>query len=871
MTAVNCSLPAVIDPNETCHVTEDGWANFNADSVPDGLVSLTIATLSAEYTNVTGGVNRAHPGVLSDAELATNGRYVLSCPDTSWEKNLQATVTRPRELTRFGAEWIQLYAVDKWEVLQGEHEPWERNIWNSTVPLWGARPGFANTSTDPSQEPADVLDVHMPLPWKGDFEFRYGTPALKNDCPEPGCVESNDTATATGKWIAVEFKKTLLRVGSPWASCGAAESYEGVGTILPLFLRHPNLEAPAYTEVASVVKAHTETPVYVVLQMYTPTSGNTYRNGTVKANALKWTVGNANATDDDGATYSTCWLSGDPCPDDLAFCSAENCNVQKWQALVAELRTNANVKVLGYVETLAAPSTPDSADVAANCLAYPYGWGNVDLNELFKLGCYEYTDGGYEQCVLACAELNATELRSAEQVRQSCQDGCSFAQCWPGTPWATTRGCSACSPVWRLDAIAPDLFSSEACPATPPQARTEADLLADATAAHDALAAVGGLDGVYFGSVDGTAVAPSVLAASKYWKDQALITVFATGAPLFHAAALSNETVHGGGAPDVWVTCTQNWTALGSWSPFAWYPEEAPTRWGALVADVPEGDIDAAAAALFDRGYGFVHLHSAADYSTPSVHLAEVLAAVARQKTGGRRLGRSLTSSSPTYRWGCDDALVACAPVCLQTTGLSTVKVPASECAGAPLDPCGCDCIYDAEWACDAGGAAACFAKDTRAGDDLREVADVVCEMRGTPKPSFDAGCYVMGTGRGEAPSAECRAQSEAAGAWRAACGDVAPELCRLRYEAGLQALALKTAVDIAVEPVVREQSTAPPTTPAPAPSSVPPADTESPSILTTTTVSPTVDPSDEVPEFKMVIWSFASSLTALAVVALLA
>ena len=125
--------------------------------------------------------------------------------------------------------------------------------------------------------------------------------------------------------------------------------------------------------------------------MYTPTSGNTYRNGTVKANALKWTVGNANATDDDGAPsavqiiaremiwrgcrgielqgtgissgypkddsptrtsshtvsrtckkradenhsarYSTCWLSGDPCPDDLAFCSAENCNVQKWQVI----------------------------------------------------------------------------------------------------------------------------------------------------------------------------------------------------------------------------------------------------------------------------------------------------------------------------------------------------------------------------------------------------------------------------------------------------------------------------------------------------------------------------------------------------------
>ena len=65
------------------------------------------------------------------------------------------------------------------EVLQGEHEPWERNIWNSTVPLWGARPGFTNPSTDPSQEPADVLYVHMPLPWNGDFEFRCaGSTAL---------------------------------------------------------------------------------------------------------------------------------------------------------------------------------------------------------------------------------------------------------------------------------------------------------------------------------------------------------------------------------------------------------------------------------------------------------------------------------------------------------------------------------------------------------------------------------------------------------------------------------------------------------------------------------------------------------------------
>ena len=35
---------------------------------------------------------------------------------------------------------------------------------------------------------------------------------------------------------------------------------------------------------------------------------------------------------------------------------------------------------------------PGFADVAANCLAYPYGWGSDDLNELFKLGCYEYAE-----------------------------------------------------------------------------------------------------------------------------------------------------------------------------------------------------------------------------------------------------------------------------------------------------------------------------------------------------------------------------------------------------------------------------------------------------------------------------------------------
>ena len=40
-----------------------------------------------------------------------------------------------------------------------------------------------------------------------------------------------------GYWVAVEFKETLLRVGTPWAECSdyalGAESYD-VGTIAPI-------------------------------------------------------------------------------------------------------------------------------------------------------------------------------------------------------------------------------------------------------------------------------------------------------------------------------------------------------------------------------------------------------------------------------------------------------------------------------------------------------------------------------------------------------------------------------------------------------------------------------------------------------------
>ena len=56
--------------------------------------------------------------------------------------------------------------------------------------------------------------------------MKYGNPGLVSD----------------DKWVAVEFKDTLLRVGTPWADCTGstldAESYD-VGSIMPILFGVP--------------------------------------------------------------------------------------------------------------------------------------------------------------------------------------------------------------------------------------------------------------------------------------------------------------------------------------------------------------------------------------------------------------------------------------------------------------------------------------------------------------------------------------------------------------------------------------------------------------------------------------------------------
>jgi len=88
----------------------------------------------------------------------------------------------------------------------------------------------------------------------------------------------NPGLVSGGKWVAVQFRSTLLRVGTPWATCSdaavqAAETYP-VGSIMPILFGGPNLNSiallagnPSYLDVISELSGVT-VPVKVVLEIF---------------------------------------------------------------------------------------------------------------------------------------------------------------------------------------------------------------------------------------------------------------------------------------------------------------------------------------------------------------------------------------------------------------------------------------------------------------------------------------------------------------------------------------------------------------------------------------------------------------------------
>jgi hypothetical protein len=246
--------------------------------------------------------------------------------------------------------------------------------------------------------------------------------------------------------------------------------------------------------------------------------------------------------------------------------------------------------------------------------------------------------------------------------------------------------------------------------------------------------------------------------AGKDAETDPLFKVAATGMPLFESAATKVKEA------DTYVTLSFN--ELGLWNPYSWYPHIDNTKWAAIVDGVKEqADMEKHVKTLVDRGYGYIYITDkdvartgveGPGFTVKSKYNAALFTALAAAMAPptGRRLdeGRRL-SDEPTYSWGCDDTLFQCSPVCLKQSGTITTLTTESFCAGEPMDMCKCKCYYDAQWVCQDDNVVCMATRHVEAS----VVGDMVCENRGTKKPSCDK--TPMTTTRGSFPTEQCLAQ----------------------------------------------------------------------------------------------------------------
>jgi len=310
-----CSLPATVDPNGACVEDANGFSTLDADSDAGIPIGLVVAT-KGSTTDHAGVVHGATTGSLS---ALTDSRYILSCPQAAGVKTVKLTVSRPGSLTAFGGEWVQMFPKDSWTNVTNEYEPFSFNEYGAKIPLAEFRPTSTGLADDAPLE--DTLNVFMEVKDEGDYEFKYGNPGL----------------VSGDKWVAVEFKSTLLRVGTPWADCTgdtlAAESYS-VGSIMPILFGGPNLNSialktgfPSY-DAAIADLSGVSVPVKVVLEIF-----------------------NAGTTSYTSSTYDTqCYKAGNACPEAHSVCKPEYCEMDVWASIIADFKAaSTSVTVLGSV------------------------------------------------------------------------------------------------------------------------------------------------------------------------------------------------------------------------------------------------------------------------------------------------------------------------------------------------------------------------------------------------------------------------------------------------------------------------------------------------------------------------------------------
>merc|ERR1719316_1658512 len=670
----------------------------------------TDATPGSGLCDNTGATTRADcDGANGDS---TNCLWTVA-QGTCVQKTIKVTVTRPADLTEFGGEWVKSYPKDSWQNVTNEYEPYTFNDYGSKIPLGQFRAVTVNSETGQklhdNAPDATELNVFMEMSKDGDYEIRYGNPHLSyahdpdvHGVSEAGweplgilqqhikeCALITDETTCNAhkldditkctyvvgagchvatpmekrRWVAVEFKKSQLRVGSPWSQCGdgaaidGASDYTQIGTIIPVYLGNPSLLIASYMGIRDTLTAAytgdaATLKTKIILNIFTPTAdskGNDWHpSGRTDGGKSKFTKhcdrswqegdavdGNPACVDD---TYDKCYSAGEPCPLDHSVCKVEYCELQRWREIIKFYKDiGTHVEVLGLIET-------------------------------------------------------------KEKVDDTCEDpdGCC-ATC-------TTKCCDR-------------------------QQRSADDIKADIKAYNDNVggdsADVSGdgaqpIDGFYFNEAHGDKTDLEALMTIREQAAAADFVVFGNGQPLFEPGSTWEANA---GKPDVWVTLHETSGKLGFWTPFSWFPSVSQDKWGAMVYSVDADDVTESLEVLFDRGYGYVYLHSEEDYASTSTHLSALITGIGAVSKSDKSLssneglwkgpapGRRLDAILPARKlqeddgitrrtWGCDETMMQCRPVCLESNGLITSIVQSKLC-GDPsedMDECSCPCYYDAYW-----------------------------------------------------------------------------------------------------------------------------------------------------------------------------
>jgi len=169
-----------------------------------------------------------------------------------------------------------------------------------------------------------------------ECKLKYLCPERCNfECPTPPAP-----APIVAKWVAVQFRKTLLRVGTPWSACASSseDNYEyPVGSIMPILFGGPNLNSialragnPSYLDVIDELQGVT-VPVKVVLEIFPITAINKDRY-----------------TDSNDDTQ--CYRAGNACPEAHLVCQPEFCEIDVWKSIIANFKAaGPQVSVLGSV------------------------------------------------------------------------------------------------------------------------------------------------------------------------------------------------------------------------------------------------------------------------------------------------------------------------------------------------------------------------------------------------------------------------------------------------------------------------------------------------------------------------------------------